>query len=559
MNILNRVLIAVTLIVLAPVSAHAATFTVTNTTDGGAGSLRQAILNANVSPDLDTIAFNIPGAGPHTIQPLLALPTITEPVIIDGYTEPGASPNTNGPGLGSNAVLKIELDGSNAGAGASGLHITGGSTTIKGLVINRFGAGFFAAGINVEGNGGNAIEGNFIGTDATGTATLGNSGAGVRIATSSNNTIGDTSPAARNIISANGFNGVFITGVGATGNVVQGNFIGTDLTGTIALGNSFEGVSIVNAPNNAVGGTNAGARNVISGNQNGIAIGGAPATGNVVQGNFIGTDLTGTIVLGNSRVGVFILSSSNVIGGTTPEAGNVISGNGSDGVIIRGVFLTGDPVPGGATGNLVQGNFIGTDVGGTAVLSNGHNGVFVIAASDNTIGGMAAGAGNTVAFNGGDGVFVSTCCELSGTGNAILSNAIFSNTGLGIDLDPDGVTPNDAGDGDAGGNNLQNFPVLTSALTTHGRLVVRGGIDIPIPETVTIEFFANPVPTPGGDPSGHGEGAVFLGRTSPTPQGQIFAVLPVVELRTLISATATDADGNTSEFAANIEATAPGR
>ena len=158
-------------------------------------------------------------------------------------------------------------------------------------------------------------------------------------------------------------------------------------------------------------------------------------------------------------------------------------------VIIAGVFLTGDPVPGGATGNVVQGNFIGTDVVGTAALSNGGNGVFVNAASDNTIGGMAAGASNTVAFNGGDGVFVRTCCALPGTGNAILSNAIFSNTGLGIDLDPDGVTPNDVGDGDTGPNNLQNFPVLTSATTGGGSIAVAGDLNSTASTDFRLEFF----------------------------------------------------------------------
>jgi len=102
--------------VLHPKVAQAATFTVTNTNDAGAGSLRQAILDANANPRLDNINFSIPGAGPHTIQPLSASPTITDPAIIDGYTQAGASPNTNGPGYGLNTVLMIELDGTNAGA-----------------------------------------------------------------------------------------------------------------------------------------------------------------------------------------------------------------------------------------------------------------------------------------------------------------------------------------------------------------------------------------------------------------------------------------------------------
>ena len=165
--------LAVALGTLLPLTNQVAlavsSFTVTNTNDSGVGSLRQAILDANANPGLDNINFAIPGAGPHTIQPTSGLPTITDPVIIDGYTQPGASLNTNGPGLGSNAVLKIELDGSNAGAGASGLTITAGNSTVQGLVINRFGQN----GVLLGTKGGNVLEGNFIGTDVTGTVDLG--------------------------------------------------------------------------------------------------------------------------------------------------------------------------------------------------------------------------------------------------------------------------------------------------------------------------------------------------------------------------------------------------
>lgn len=144
---------------------RAATVTVISTADSGPGSLRDAILDANASPGLDTIAFNITGGGPHTIQPASALPTITDPVTIDGYTQLGATPNTNPITTGSNAVLKIELDGSNAGGLVHGLRVTGGNSIVRGLVINRFSG----HGISVITNGGNVIEGNFIGTDVTGT------------------------------------------------------------------------------------------------------------------------------------------------------------------------------------------------------------------------------------------------------------------------------------------------------------------------------------------------------------------------------------------------------
>ena len=131
---------------------------------------------------------------------------------------------------------------------------------------------------------------------------------------------------------------------------------------------------------------------------------------------------------------------------------------------------------------------------------------------------------------------------------------IYSNKGLGIDINEDGVTPNDPGDGDTGPNNLMNYPVLNDAKVTQGKLHVKGTIDTQNPETVTIEFFANPVPNPGGDPSGYGEGAIYLGSNQPNPQGKINATLPTVAPGTLITATATDANGNTSEFSAYIEA-----
>lgn len=541
---------------LVSASAFAATFAVTNTNDSGADSLRQAILDANASAGLDTIAFNIPGAGPHTIQPLSALPNITDPVVIDGYTQPGSSPNTNPPELGSNAVLVIELDGTNAGAAVDGLFITAGSSTVRGLVINRFGGTgtqFGGAGIQIGGSGGNIVEGNFIGVDAAATSALGNSGSGVRI-TSPNNTVGGTTAAGRNVISGNRFNGVFIAAADAAGNAVLGNFIGTDVNGTAPLGNSFEGVRII-APNNAVGGATVGARNVISGNQNGISILGSPSAGNVVQGNFIGTEVSGTAPLGNSARGVYVDGSNNTVGGTATGAGNVISSNGSDGVIIAGVFLTGDPVPGGATDNLVQGNFIGTDASGKIALSNGGNGVFVNAASDNTIGGMATGASNTMAFNGGDGVSVRTCCALPGTSNAILSNAIFFNTGLGIDLDPDGINPNDTGDGDMGPNNLQNFPVLTSA--TSGSTSVEGTLNSAANNIFRLEFFSNNA----CDPSGNGEGESFLGTTDVTTDGSgdvsFMVTFPAaVPAGQFITATATDPNDNTSEFSQCLETVA---
>ena len=189
------------------------------------------------------------------------------------------------------------------------------------------------------------------------------------------------------MISANLSNGIWITGTGTTGVVVQHNFIGTDLTGTRALGNGDSGVAIDGgAANTTIGGTTAGAGNVISANQgNGIWISDAGTTGVVVQHNFIGTDLTGTRALGNLDPGVWIGggAANTTIGGTTAGAGNVISANRQNGIRITGA---------GTTGVVVQHNFIGTDVTGTKALGNAYPGVEIDSGAANiTIGGTTAG------------------------------------------------------------------------------------------------------------------------------------------------------------------------
>jgi hypothetical protein len=349
-------------------TAPASVFVVTSAGDSGAGSLRQAILDANAHPGADTIVFNIPGSGLHTIIPSTALPTISDPVTIDGSTQPGF---TGSP--------IIELNGSQAGTNVDGLRITAGNSVVSGLVINRFSSD----GVELSNNGGNIVEGCFIGTDATGTVDLGNAFRGLNIA-NSNNTIGGTAAAERNVVSGNDNAGIFMT-AGTTGNLVQGNFIGTNAAGTGAIGNGSgvvtEGQS-ANFSSHTIGGTAPGARNIISGNMGpGISIGGT-LSGSLVQGNFIGTDVTGNAALANASDGVLINfgSANNTIGGTTPAARNVISGNGGNGV-------RSDYHP-----NAVQGNFIGTQGNGVSPLGNGANGVLINFFDSNAIGGSASGA-----------------------------------------------------------------------------------------------------------------------------------------------------------------------
>jgi len=346
-------------------------------------TLRAAIEQANADPSTDTIVFNIPGAGPHTIQPLSGLPSITNPVVIDGYTQPGAAPNTSPSGSGLNTVLKIELDGSLAGD-ANGLTLYSGNSTIRGLAVNRFGwSGIVAYFDN------NVIEGNFIGTNASGTAARANVHYGMQIIGAENRvgTDGDgvDDLGERNIISGNGGVGVHFWSTAADDNVVAGNFIGTDVTGTGALPNANlregDGVRIYAGQQHNLIGTNGDGvsdeieRNILSGN--GAAVLGTGGGGwgvgilggeeNVVAGNYIGLDVTGTKAVPNGQDGIRIIGSAsgNLIGtdgdGVADEAErNVISGNPGGGVLIVE----------SAHDNVVAGNYIGTDATGTVVIRN---------------------------------------------------------------------------------------------------------------------------------------------------------------------------------------------
>jgi hypothetical protein len=304
------------------------TFLVTNTNSSGSGSFAQAILDANATPGKNTIAFDVNGGGAQTII-TSSLPTITNPVVIDATRQPGF----NGQPL-------IQLLSPGPFGNADGLTITCGNSSVRGLAIDGFGTDFrrLGAGIVLVGGGGNIIAGNYLGVDLAGTHGAGN-GYGVRVLNSASNIIGGTSPQDRNVIAANRQYGVLITG-GAMDNFVEGNYIGIDFTGTIGLGNSI-GVAIESSYN-TIGGTADGAGNVISSGGDGISLAGSSA-GNVVQGNFIGTDATGTRALGNFQSGIRANSSSlNLIGGTEPGARNVISGNGA-GAILFGTHsaLTG--------------------------------------------------------------------------------------------------------------------------------------------------------------------------------------------------------------------------
>jgi hypothetical protein len=382
----------------AAVTAPSAIFAVTTAADSGAGSLREAITLANATAGADAINFAI-GSGPQTIGLAAALPAITDTVVIDGTTQPGFA--------GSPLIF---LDGLVAGATASGLRINAPNCMVRGLVVSRFkDNGILISGASATGN---MVQGCYIGTNAAGTAALPNVDDGIEISAGARATIGGTVVSARNVISGNSFDGVYVDGLGGTnGSVVQGNYIGVNAAGTAALGNGvhptgyYMGIELaLGTQGNIIGGTDAGAGNVISGNAFiGVGIFQPGASGNVVQGNYIGTNATGTAPVGNVYGAAMRFGPrNNTIGGTVITARNIISGNTSnccgttrDGVLIDSTNLVGD-----TRNNLVQGNYIGTDVTGTAAIANGMHGVeLAYGTQGNTVGGTAVGARNVISGN----------------------------------------------------------------------------------------------------------------------------------------------------------------
>jgi uncharacterized repeat protein (TIGR01451 family) len=526
----------------AVLTAAVATFTVTSTGDAGPGSLRQAIMDANSSQGADSIFVNIQPPGSKTINLLSPLPPVTDAVTIDGINLAGELPS----GL-------TEINGAGAGSNADGLDLVAPSCVVRRLVINRFSTG---NGIRIGPGGNSFIQGNFIGTDATGLSARPNSN-GVSINASSNLILG-------NLISGNIGDGIVISDgafAPANGNQVQHNFIGVDINGGKAIPNNVgvlintpsqneESAIMPQAMNNLIGGSRQQSGNLISGNCVGIAI---LTAGNFVENNLIGTDGNGSVALGNISDGLFVGGNSNTI------LDNLISGNGGDGVLI-----TGD-------GNNLQGNFIGTIFDGSSALKNAGNGV--------RIGGSLSGcnqgrtespasgtAGNRnsifgtdtdlsiIAFNGEAGVFV-----FAGNENEILQNSIHDNTGLGIDLAPIGPNKNNDCGSTSGANLLQNFPILTSAGATANSVTVAGTLNSTANSAFAIEFFAND----SCDPSGNGEGQTFVGTTKVITDGNCNASFTVTlnasgAAGKSITATATDLLGNTSEFSACTPATPRG-
>jgi hypothetical protein len=549
-------------------------------------------------------------------------------------------------------------------------NFVGGTTAGEGNVIsgNNF-AGIDVVGSAASGN---TIQGNFIGTNALGTGDLGNANNGIHVNGSPNTTIGGSVIGARNVISGNDYAGIEVGGITATNTTIQGNYIGTNAEGTARVPNTLNGVLIYSSEN-TIGGTTALMRNVISGNglipaigRNGVQLEGPNARNNRVHGNYIGVAANGTTPLGNMRSGVAINdgASQNIIGGTQNLTGNVISANTESGVYIQ---------HGNSTQNVVARNYIGLKFNGTGVAGNGYDGVTIDGSPNNTIGGLTSAEGNVISGNVNQGVrilgvaassntlennFIGTnkdgnvaapnqqdgvlidgapnniiggfdevarnviCANLeggirllgaadhnriqanhigigvgdvplgngtfgidvrggvlneiggpdegngntvahngfqatpavrghgiiiqSGTRNAIRRNSVFDNAGRGIDLGDDSFTVNDLRDVDTGSNDLQDYPVVTEVTFPVGAKTIEWTLNSTSETTYTIDFFSNDDPDPGG----FGEGKTYLRSRVVTTnvRGNAIFTESFASDELFISCTATDPAGNTSEF-----------
>jgi len=516
-------------------AVHAATFTVTSTADSGAGSLREAINDANADGAHDTIAFNIAGSGPHTIAISSTLPAITSQATIDGYTQTGALVNTLPIGQGLNTVLKVVVNG--AAATGACFTISASDVIIKGLVIHNcdVGVAFSTGSFDTS-----KVEGCFLGTDVSGATRVDqNPNKQVEITGQTAAVIGGLTPASRNLISGCQ-TGVGIVNSGSpSGHIISGNLIGLTRTGdtvlTPACGAAATGVT-VNGTGHFID------QNAIAGLGKGVVLAGTTHT---VRANRIGTDAAGTSELGIDDEGIQSGGNGHTIGGTLGE-GNVVGG------AQPGISL-------GGSNNTVYGNFLGTDATGTIDLGNDTTGI-TVSGSDNIVGGTGAGQANTIAFNGsvsGAGVSVSGQ-RVAIRGNRIYENRSASGPGLGIELGSFGIQVNDPGDGDSGANGFQNYPILVAAGPAGPQGAgtrVQGLLNSHASTTYDLDFYANPACA--NRPQEFLEAREYIGSIQVTTDGSgniaFDETLPAdVEAGARIAATATDPDGNTSELSQRI-------
>lgn len=536
-----------------PLVHAASTLTVTTTADtappcnASAFSLRCAIAQANKDGSGDSIVFNIPattcGSPPCTIGLSKSLPVLTAShTTINGYTQPGAVPNSNALRNGDNAVLAILIRNPTLTPGFDALDMTGSNNTIEGLDFTGFlinlstltggNALFIESGSN-----NNLITGNFFGVGTDGNS-VGPNTNGVLVAGNSN-LIGGTTPASANVVSGSYWRDIEL---GGTLNTVEGNLVGTNAAGTkaAAAGTGRGSDNILSTGSHiTIGGTTSGAGNVISGGTGaGVRI--FQGAANAILDNLIGTNAADTAAIPNAT-GSKATDHGGVIieGPNATVSGNVISGNRGGGVSVA------------YPGAVLTANFIGVTATGKP-LGNTGNGLSISSLynpiSTGTIGGTSPGAGNIVAYNTFSGVTVGpasiTSTHVTINGNSIFANGGGGFGGLGIDLLPEGVV--NCNTAPPGPNDYLHCPIINSATTAK----VSGTACA----SCLVEVY---IATNEADDQGHGEGKTFLGRVTADSTGKWSLSIGQVTAGQRVTATATTTSTplETSEFGANVVVT----
>jgi parallel beta-helix repeat protein len=494
-----------------------------------------------------------------------------------------ALPNDDGVaifgGSSNNVISGNVISGNNT----SGVDIFGDGTAGNSVVLNLIGVA--ADGSTPLANGSGVVvqpggNGNAIGGPLAGNTISGNTGEGIHAGGSGSSTL-----IQGNTVTGNGSHGIIVSGgelggapgitisgnrvagnggganSGPTGGIgiylssvpgpatITGNVVGLDASGAAAEPNTGDGIRVEDSSGVVVGAPGVVNRNVVAGNVgHGIHLV-AGSSHDIVQANYAGVNVSGTAAIPNHIDGIAVdESSGNTIGGSAPGAGNLASGNANQGI---SVFTANTDAP--ADGNVIQGNGVGLNAAGTAPIPNGNEGIRLFEASSTTVGGILAGQANVVKGNTATGV-----AAYQGQGNSIRGNQIDGNGRLGIDLfkgvasissQADGVTANDAGDDDSGANNLQNFPTLATA-TINGASTEISGTLASSSGTYMLDFYASP----SCDGSGNGEGALWIGAATVNLDGTSATfdtgtgITGPVNPGDSITATATDGNGNTSEF-----------
>ncbi len=509
-----------TLVPTAELSKLRAVFTVSSLADSGAGTLRQAILDANGTPGADSIEFALVGIAAKIILPLTPLPAITETVVIDATTQPDFD-----------GVPLIELSGTMLASSSDGLVLQASGSVVRGLAINDFPG----RGVVVQAAS-NIVEGNHIGTNLAGSAIKANDGAGISIEAVGGSTIGGVTAPAANVISGNGGSGIVVGGVGASSNVILGNLIGTNRAGTSALSNGTNGVTLlVGANSTAIGGASAGSRNVISGNAiHGILVADS-VSGGTIENNAIGSGADGTGDLGNKGDGVHMVGLNNVI------QGNRIASNVGDGITVEaaatGVSITQNAMAGngGLAIDLSDDGVTANDLNDT---DNGANelqnfpvltGATSVGGTTNVIGTIATEASSSYRIE----FFASASCDPSGNGEGdiylgfinvttnVLGVADFQAT-FAVNI---AATPSVTAIAIDAAGNTSEYSACSSAATTADVSVTITGVPNPVAPgsnivyTVTVN---NSGPLPAADVMLNGStpsGTVFT--SAATTQGML--------------------------------------